>query len=126
MVAPVEFDSQLRVSAGHIEDVVSDNQLPRKSGAMISDQPPDRALSVGCVVAQFAGALGHQGRNAGHCEILAAVPAERNPPPTPPFLGGERSGLGWLNDWRRYFGRLLHQSRILMILRSLKQARMIR
>lgn len=87
MLAAVKLDGQFRLSAGQIENVVSDNQLTRKARTVAVDQTPDCSFSVRCVVAELAGAIGHDGRNAGHREILTEEPAESNRPPTQRRVG---------------------------------------
>lgn len=51
MLAPVELDGQFRRSAGQLENVVSDDQLPGKARTAAGNQVPDCALSVRCAIA---------------------------------------------------------------------------
>ncbi|SDC87924.1 hypothetical protein SAMN05444678_106195 [Sphingomonas sp. YR710] len=47
MLAPVEFDRELRLPTGNIHDVWTDHELPRESWAVAGKSVPDRALNVG-------------------------------------------------------------------------------
>lgn len=66
MLAAVELDRKLRFAAGEVEDVISDNQLPREARPMVPDKVPDLTLLRGCPVAQVTRELRQMWRNPRH------------------------------------------------------------
>lgn len=70
MLTAVKLHRQLGLSAGEIEDVVSDDVLPREAGLVVADKMPDLALVQRGAGAQLAGEAGEMQRNPRHRGML--------------------------------------------------------
>lgn len=68
MLTTIQFYGQLRRSAGKIEDIGSDHQLPGKTRAIDRQQTPRRAFRIGRAGAKRASAFGHDLGNPTHVE----------------------------------------------------------
>ena len=86
----INLDREFRLSTCKIDDVPIDHQLPGKRRPVTRQQTPQHALRIGRLAAQRSCAIDHYFRNAAHGDSVERRALLANPPPTPPFQGGEK------------------------------------
>ena len=88
MLAAVDLDHQLCVTAGEVDHIRPDRQLPRELGPIAGQELSDLSLFRRGVRAQRPGAFGNFDFQApGHFAGLAQA-RFAHPPLAPPFQGG--------------------------------------
>ncbi|TCP71901.1 hypothetical protein C8J43_102987 [Sphingomonas sp. PP-CE-1G-424] len=98
MLAAVELHRQPHLPARQVDDKPLHHQLPRKPRPKMRDLVPDRDLRIRRMIAQLSSTPRHLGRDTGHRSKLRSGLVESNPPPTPPFKGGEKSADQFINS----------------------------
>ena len=95
MLAAVEFHGGLGSSAGEINDIAPNGQLPRKPRTRVTEPCPNQALLNSRVASQGTALGRHAGYDTRHGVKLPVRNAEDNPPPGPSLSGRRGFDRNW-------------------------------
>ena len=101
VLTAVELDGQPSATARQIDDERRNDELPGQSRPVPRNAMPDREFSRRGIVAQFARSSRQLWIDtAAHVASVSWRAARANPPPSPPFQGGEFSRASRLyREW---------------------------